>query len=116
MIFAGRPLAMLFSNDTSLYDTVQILLCIAAFTLLFINCHQTVSGALRGAGDTTAPLVASLISLWVFQVGLGFLVVRVMGMGVIAYRWIGVIYNAIRCATVLIFYFTNHWKRHMMKK
>lgn len=113
MIFGGRPLAMLFSNDTSLYGTIHLLLCIGSLTLPFINCHQTVSGALRGAGDSVAPLISSLISLWVFQVGLSFLAIRIWGMDIIAYRWVQVIYNVIRFAAVLFFYLTNHWKKFL---
>lgn len=113
MCFAGRPLATLFTNDPSLYPTISVLLAISAMALPFINGHQSVSGALRGAGDSLAPLIASLISLWVFRVGFGYMTIHVWDLGVEAHRWCMVADQAVRCLCVVIFYLTGHWKRHL---
>ncbi len=116
MIFAGRPLAAFFSNDSSLYGMIQHLLVISAFALPVINCHQSVAGAMRGAGDSLAPLIASMISLWVFRVGGGYLLVCVLGLGIIPYRWCMVLDQAVRCLTVSVFYIAGHWKPYTEKK
>ncbi|MBQ8892851.1 MAG: MATE family efflux transporter [Clostridia bacterium] len=113
MSFAGRPLAMAFTNDTSLYPTISGLLVISAMALPFINSHQSISGALRGAGDSVAPLIASLVSLWIFRVGGGFLTIHLLDWGVNAYRWCLVADQAVRCTCVAIFYLTGHWRRHL---
>ena len=110
--FGGKIICRLFTNDTSIYGDIISYLCIAAVGLPFINTHKTVSGALRGAGDSTAPLIASLISLWVFRVSLGFILISVLNKGAYAYRWCLNADQFVRMSAVLIFYFTNHWKKY----
>lgn len=112
----GNTLAAMFTNDTSLYPMISTLLVLAALALPFISTHQTVSGALRSAGDSVAPLIASLISLWVFRLALGYLTISVLDLGIYAYRWCIVADQFVRCAIVCTFYFTGHWKKYAFKR
>ena len=112
----GNTLAAVFSNDKSLYPIIAVLLMLEALALPFINLHQTVSGALRSAGDSVAPLIASFISLWVFRVGVGYLTVSVLGLGIYAYKACLAVDQFVRCAIVCIFYLTGHWKKFTVKK
>jgi len=111
----GKSLASLFSNDTSLYPIISVLLILSAIPLPFINSHQTVSGALRSAGDSVAPLIASLISLWVFRVILGYVTIRILGYGLYTYKICIAIDQFVRCTIVSIFFLTGHWKRFLNK-
>lgn len=113
--FFGRQLGAMFSNDATLYSSIATLFMIAAVSLPFINTHQTVSGALRSAGDSIAPLIASFISLWVFRVALGYLTISVLDLGIYAYKWCIAIDQFVRCAIVCIFYLTGHWKKFLYK-
>ncbi len=115
MCLGGRFICRLFTNDASLYPDIIKLLFIASLGLPCINTHKTVSGALRGAGDSVAPLIASFISLWIFRVALGYLLISVLGKGVYAYRWCLDADQFVRMAVMLIFYFTNHWKKVKIK-
>lgn len=112
----GRGIATLFSNDASLYDEAVKLMMLGAVSLPFINMHKTVSGALRSAGDSVAPLMASLLSLWVFRVALGFLLIPVLNKGVFAYRWCLNLDQLVRMSAVLVFYFTGHWRKFVDRK
>ena len=112
----GRGIATVFSNDASLYDEAVKIMMISALCLPFINIHKTVSGALRSAGDSAAPLLASLLSLWVFRVAMGYLLISVLGKGVFAYRWCLNIDQFVRMTAVLIFFFTGHWKKFVNGK
>ncbi len=111
----GAPLTRLFTNDGSLLPMIVRIMFIGAATLPFINGHQTFSGALRSAGDTMAPLIASFISLWLFRVLCGYLVIEVLDWGVYACRWCQMLDQTTRCIIVAIFYFKGHWKRHLRK-
>lgn len=113
--FGGRGLAHIFSNDISLYDEIARLMIIASVSLPFINMHKTVSGSLRSAGDSVAPLISSLISLWIFRVGLGYLMISVWNMDVVAYKWSVNIDQIVRMSAMLIFYLSGHWKRFYQK-
>ena len=110
--FCGGIICRLFTNDTSIYGSIVSLLKITAVGLPFINTHKTVSGALRGAGDSVAPLISSLISLWIFRVLLGYILISVMNMGAPAYRWCLNVDQFVRMTAMLIFYFSGHWKKY----
>ena len=112
----GRPLTRLFTNDSTLYPIVTVLLLYAAAELPFVNLHSTVSGALRSAGDSIAPLIASLISLWVFRVAVGYITVSVLDLGIYAYRSVIIADQFVRCAIIVFFYLTGHWKKFLYKK
>lgn len=112
----GKGIVMMFSNDSSIYaETVKIMI-VGGVCLPFINMHKTVSGALRSAGDSVAPLLASLLSLWVFRVGLGYLLITVLDKGVFAYRWCLNLDQLVRMIAVIIFFVSGHWKRFVNKK
>lgn len=111
----GKLVCRLFTNDTSIYGYIVTYLLIAAVGLPFINTHKTVSGALRGAGDSVGPLVSSLISLWIFRVLLGYILISVLKMDASAYRWCLNADQFVRMTAMLIFYFSGHWKKYVNK-
>ena len=112
----GKQMAMIFTNDRALYPLVVLILILAAFELPFINTHQTVSGALRSAGDSMAPLIAGFISLWTFRVLAGFIIITVFKMDIYAYRIALILDQLTRCAVICAFYLTGHWKKKVYKK
>lgn len=112
----GKQIAMLFTNDASLYPTIIGLLIISACVLPFINTHQTVSGALRSSGDSVAPLISSFISLWVFRVILGYIFVNVLDLGVYWFKLTLLGDQLTRCIIVSIFYLKGHWKKFVYKR
>lgn len=111
--FGGRLICTLFTNDTTIYPNIIEYLTIAAVGLPFINTHKTVSGALRGAGDSVAPLISSLVSLWLFRVLLGYILISVLHMDAAAYRWCLNVDQFVRMTAMLIFYLSGHWKKYV---
>ncbi|MBQ3095300.1 MAG: hypothetical protein IJC53_02535 [Clostridia bacterium] len=69
---------------------------------------------MRRAGDSVAPLIASILSLWIFRVGGGFLTLQLLDLGVYAYRWTLVCDQFVRCACVCFFFHTGHWRRFLL--
>jgi Na+-driven multidrug efflux pump len=59
--------ATLFSNNETLYPLLIKMFITTAVSLPFINCYNSISGALREASDTVAPLISSMTSLWLFR-------------------------------------------------
>lgn len=114
--FGGDVICRLFTNNTAIYPEIKSFLVIAAVGLPFINTHKTVSGALRGAGDSIAPLISSLLSLWIFRVLLGYILISVLNLGAFAYRWCLNADQFVRMFAMLIFYFSGHWKKFVSKE
>lgn len=111
-----KQVAIMFTNDTTLYPIIAVMMIISGIMLPFVNGHQTISGALRSAGDSIAPLIASLISLWVFRVLGGYIIINIMNLDAYAYKICIVVDQFVRFLIVSIFYLSGHWKKFTLKK
>ncbi len=108
-LFCGYPLASIYTSETAVAKTAAQILFYCAAALPGVSTHQTIAGALRGAGDTRTPMIASLCSLWIFRVALSFLLVRVCGMGVLAMRVCISLDQLVRAAINLLRYMRGRW-------
>jgi len=77
-----------FTTDTRVLTTGVTLLGIAALFQLFDGAQVIVTGALRGAGRTRAPLVWNLIGHWLLGLPVGYWLCFVRGWGVVG-LWTG---------------------------
>lgn len=82
--FCGRAMGSLFSDDPEVIRICALLLRLYCLPAVAIFVHRTFSGVLCGISHPQGPLIASLISLWIFRVAGGFLSVRLWQMGVVA--------------------------------
>jgi MATE family multidrug resistance protein len=73
---ARRPLMGLFTQDPEVLSLGATLLMFAAAYQLFDAIYIVYYGALRGAGDTFVPAVATGVLCWGVTVAGGFLVAR----------------------------------------
>lgn len=105
LICLSTPLAYAFTNDVAVAEEAARLLPLATCCGFPVSVHQPVAGALRGAGDTQSPLIASFGSLWVFRVFLGWILVSVCNLNIF-YAQIAV--AADQCARMGI----NLWRYH----
>lgn len=94
-VFRGPLVEIFISDDTGPEDRAEIIrfgsyvLIAAAVFQLFDAVAIILSGALRGAGDTVWPGVATLALSWTCIVGLGYMLIAVApGLGA-ASPWIG---------------------------
>ena len=108
-IFGGHPIASVYTTDTAVADVASTILICCAIALPGVSTHQTIAGALRGAGDTKTPMIASLCSLWIFRVALSWLLITVLGYGVIAMRICVTLDQLVRAAINLIRYCQGTW-------
>jgi MATE family multidrug resistance protein len=77
LFLLGRnSLIQLFTNDPKVISTGATLLVFAAVYQFFDALYITYNGALRGAGDTLVPAIATAVLCWGLNVGGGFLVAR----------------------------------------
>jgi putative MATE family efflux protein len=64
------PLGRLFTSDPGVLTALGPFMLILALSQPLLGLHFTLSGALRGAGDTWNPLVAASVGNWLFRVPL----------------------------------------------
>ncbi|MBR5446684.1 MAG: MATE family efflux transporter [Clostridia bacterium] len=108
-LFCGRPIAAIYTEDGQVVQTAARILAYCSAAMPAVSIHQTIAGALRGAGDTRTPMIASLCSLWIFRVALSWLLISRMGMGIIAMRVCITLDQFVRASINLIRYRQGKW-------
>jgi MATE family multidrug resistance protein len=106
-----RPLIALFSRDPRVLAVGPGLLGIVACFEVFDGIQTVSTGALRGLGETRAPMWANLIAYFVLGLPLGFFLCFAMRWGIYG-LWIGLTVSLILIALALL----ARWKRDAKKQ
>ena len=113
MVLAGitffvfpRPLIALYTSDPQVLAVGPSLLWIAAAFQIFDGVQTVCTGALRGLGETRAPMVANFIGYWILGLPLGLILCFVLKWGVYG-MWIGLTLALIVISSILL----RRWHR-----
>jgi Na+-driven multidrug efflux pump len=88
VLFAFPAAAMrVFIADPAVVDAGVTMLRVVAFSLAFFGGLMVVQGGFRGAGDTRAAFVLSLLSRWVFRVPVAVALAFLAGWGAVGLWW-----------------------------
>jgi MATE family multidrug resistance protein len=87
-LLAPRPLIALYTTDPAVMAVGPGLLGLAAAFQIFDGIQTVSTGALRGLGETRAPMIANLVGYWVLGLPLGFVLCFVLKWGIYG-LWIG---------------------------
>ncbi|SHI84911.1 MATE family efflux transporter [Lutispora thermophila] len=108
--FFGRQLVGLYSTDPLIIESASGALKIIAFVQPFQSSQLILAGALRGAGDTFWPLVATFVGVLIVRVVLAYIFIIIMGWGLTG-AWIAVFIDQfVRWVFVYIRFRTGKWK------
>ena len=101
-IFFAMPRLLLraFTDDVGVLDVGVTLLFVAAIFQLFDGVQVVATGALRGLGETRAPMLWNLGGHWFIGLPLGYWLCFVMGFGVTGLWW-GLSVGLVICAVAL---------------
>ncbi len=80
-ILFARPLVSIFTDDAEVIALATGPLRLIGFVQPMLAAMMIFAGALRGAGDTRAPMLITGAALWLVRVPLGALFVLVLGWG-----------------------------------
>jgi MATE family multidrug resistance protein len=106
LIIIPRQIAHLFTPDPGVIAAATPLLLIAAGFQFFDGVQVTATGALRGAGNTTAPFITQFISYWIIGMPLGIWLGFHHKLGA-AGLWSGLLLALIVAASVMCMF----WRR-----
>src|SRR5580700_1961521 len=106
-----RPLIELYTNDARVLAVGPGLLAIVAAFEVFDGIQTVSTGALRGLGETRAPMLANLVGYWVLGLPLGFFLCFGLHWGIYG-LWIGLTLALVVIALALI----ARWKRDADKQ
>lgn len=108
--FFGRQIVSLYTQDQQIIENASVALRIIALVQPFQSSQLILSGALRGAGDTVWPLIATIVGVLLIRIGAAAILVNNFDMG-LAGAWIAVLVDQlIRWGFVYFRFSTGHWK------
>ena len=108
--FGRGPLARVFTNDAGVLAELGPFMLTLALTQPLLGLHFTLSGALRGAGDTVSPLLAAAIGNWAFRVPLAWAFSHA-GLPIL-WMWVALVFDHVaRVAIVGIVFARGRWHR-----
>lgn len=110
-LVAPRPLIELYTRDPRVMAVGPSLLWIAAAFQIFDGVQIVSTGALRGLGETRAPMVANFVGYWILGLPLGFFLCFVLRWGIYG-LWIGLTLALVVIAITLIL----RWRRDSMRQ
>lgn len=90
-----------FTRDAGVLAIAVPLLFVAAVFQIFDGVQVTITGVLRGTGDTRTPMLANLVAHWLLGLPAGYLLCFVIGYGVSG-LWMGLSFGLIIVGTVLL--------------
>jgi len=103
---APKPLIELYTHDPQVLAVGPSLLWIAAAFQIFDGVQTVCTGALRGLGETRAPMFANLIGYWLLGLPLGLILCFVLKWGIYG-MWIGLTLALIVISSILL----RRWHR-----
>jgi len=89
---------------------------IVAWSFGFIGLQFALMGVLRAAGEMIPAMVISLVSLWVLQVPLAFVLSRYEGLGVDGIWWSGPITNVVTAIVAYAWFARGTWKTRRLAR
>ncbi|NMA67429.1 MAG: MATE family efflux transporter [Clostridiaceae bacterium] len=115
-ILFSHQLASLYTDELIVATMAGTVLKILALSQPGQSVQLSLSGALRGAGDTMYPLYACIFSMWIFRVGLSYVFVNILKWGLNG-AWIALsIDQYIRASIIFIRFRSGKWKYVKQKK
>jgi Na+-driven multidrug efflux pump len=101
----------IFNTEPTLVKMASTFLRIAAAGYLVMGLSSVLGQSISGAGDTLPPMLIGLVTMWVVQLPLAFLLPRLTDLGVYGVRW-AMVASVVVGATAIITYFRlGRWKR-----
>lgn len=108
--FFGGAIMSLYTPDQRIIENGAAALRIVALVQPFQSSQLILAGALRGAGDTLWPLIATIIGVVIIRISLALVFVNVLNMGLEG-AWLAILFDQlIRWMFVYGRFRTNKWK------
>jgi putative MATE family efflux protein len=107
----NEALARLFTNDAAVIAQLVPFLLMLALAQPFMGVHFTLSGALRGAGDTTTPLLGATVGNWALRIPLAWLMASVLH-GPALWAWAALVFDhVLRAIWYVLSFRGSRWER-----
>ena len=105
------PIAGFFNSDAEFVAQASIWLQILAVGYLSMNAVQVFTQAFNTTGDTFAPMVIMLTTMWLVEIPLAFALSQYTGLAEFGVPWAIVIGMTLRMAAYIVHFYRGTWLR-----
>ena len=77
----AEPIIRIFTDDREMQEIGALALRIIGTGYIFYGIGMVLIQALNGSGDTRTPTIINLVCFWAFQIPLGYILAKPLGMG-----------------------------------
>lgn len=113
--FFGSNIVALYTEDQAVIQMSGNIMKLIAIIQPFQSSAFAISGGLRGAGDTVSTLIVTIIGVFVIRLSIAYVLINIVGIGLIG-AWIAMLIDQIiRCVGIAIRYRTGKWKTIKLK-
>lgn len=110
-IFAAPLIRFFVPGNEQLINAGAVFIRIAGLSFGFIGGQQCLLGAFRGAGSTKSAMLISIITQWVFQFPISYVLCRHTALGVIGIWWGFPVANSISIVITIFWFKFGTWKK-----
>ncbi len=118
MVFMGAvfftlaaPFTHIFTHDPKVVPLAVAYLRIAALSEPFLALGMILTGALNGAGDTKAPALAGIVTMWLVRLPVAWAAIYPLHMGAVGAWWAMSLSTALSGLAALILFKWGQWKQ-----
>ncbi len=110
MLIFPKSLIILFTKEPEIIRLATLPVRLIGLFQFFLALDYVMNGALRGTGNTLAPMLFTAIAMWLIRLPLGFVFVSHFRLGLLG-GWIGMISDMVfRSTTKMLFYLSGRWE------
>jgi len=110
VVFMGRFLMKLFTNDPAVIEIGQQYLMVIGASYILFSTMFIINGLLRGAGDTLIPMFISLFSLWVIRIPVAYFLSKDPDIGLKGVWWSIPVGWFAGVVLYYLYYLSGRWK------
>jgi len=110
VVFMGRFLMKLFTNDPAVIEIGQQYLMVIGASYILFSTMFIINGLLRGAGDTLIPMFISLFSLWVIRIPVAYFLSKDPEIGLKGVWWSIPVGWFAGVVLYYLYYLSGRWK------
>ncbi len=112
VFFTARYIITFFvPNDPDVISSGTVFLRIIALSWGFMAVQFSLNGVLRASGNMMTTMILALVSQWVIQFPMAYILSKHTSLGVMGFWWSFSIPNVIMCFITLAWYMRGDWKK-----
>ena len=103
-----------FNREPDFLELASIWIRIQALGFLAMGVAQVFQNSFQTAGDTTTPMLITLVSLWIIEIPLAYVLSQYTGLGQFGIAWAIFLAMIIRAVAYIPVFFWGRWLRIKM--